>query len=329
MAWERAFIMHIKCSSIGHCLGAAALSLLAACGGSDDAPPGVANGNQGVALSAQNEPTLSAAAVREFASALGFTGLAAGISPNQAAIASLPARHAFAAARQPGRVTAQGDVFERDCSGGGTLVLETVDVPPSLKSTFKACVEGDGSLNGAINMALVSISDDKKLQTFDTTLTALSVALGNTIAVKLDGGLRLALDTSTAGQTKTSNTSNKISFELSTAGKLEVSSTLSDAQFTNVSSDAGESTDTFSYSSSGTLEPLGAVTYKAQTVTALVTPAGAADPTSGQVKLIVNGKGIILLTAEATRVHVQADVEGDGVFEVDRFDTWSNLSGGL
>lgn len=320
--------MRIKGLSIGHCLGAATLSLLAACGGADNAAPGGGNGNQAVALSAQNEPTLSAAAVREFAGAQGLASLGAGATTGQLGIASLPVRRAFAATRQAGRVTPQAEVSDNPCSGGGKVVIETGDDLLSFKSTFNACVEENTTLNGSINVALVSVSDDGLLQTFDATLTTLSVAVGTTTAT-LNGSLRMTLDTATAGQTKTSLTGTQLSFELSTAGQVQVTSTLNDAQFTDIRSEAGQLTDTFSFSSSSSLTPLGKVAYKAETVTALVTPPEAKDPASGQIKVTVNGKGIILLTAEATRVRVQADVEGDGVFEVDRFDTWSNLSGGL
>jgi hypothetical protein len=322
--------MRTKGLSIGHCLGVAALSLLAACGGSDDEPAAGDGGNgaQAVALSAQNEPTLSAAAVREFVGAQGIASLSAGIAPGQLSVASLPVRRAIVAARQPGRVTAQAEPTINDCTGGGTVAIEVGDDLLSFKSTFNACVEEGATFNGAVNLALVSISDDGLLQNFDATLTALSVAADNT-AAKLNGSLRVTLDTSTAGQTKTSFSSASLSFEQSSGGQVQISSTLSNALFTDIRSDAGELTDTFSFSRSGTLAALGTVAYKAETVTALVTPAGASDPTSGQVKVTVNGTGIILITAEATRVRVQADVEGNGSFEVDRFDTWSNLSGGL
>lgn len=320
--------MRIKGLSIRHCLGVTTLAVLAACGGSDDAATGADNGNQAVALSVQNEPTLSAAAVRELAGAQGIASLSAGISPGQLGIASLPVRRTLIAARQSGRVTAQAEPTVNDCSDGGTVSIEAGDDLLSFKSTFNACIEAGATLNGTVNLALVSVSDDGLLQTFDATLTALSVAVGTTTA-KLNGSLRVTLDTSTAGQSKASFSSTTLSFEQSTSGQVQVTSTLSDAQFTDIRSDAGQLTDTFSFNSSATLASLGTVAYKAETVTALVTPAGAADPTSGQVKVTVNGKGIILLTAEATRVRVQADVEGDGVFEVDRSDTWSNLSGGL
>lgn len=322
--------MRTKGLSIGHCLGVAALSLLAACGGSDDEPAagGGGNGAQTVALSAQNEPTLSAAAVREFVGAQGIASLGAGITPGQLSVASLPVRRAIVAARQPGRVTAQAEPAINDCTGGGTVAIEVGDDLLSFKSTFNACVEEGATFNGAVTLALVSVSDDGLLQNFDATLTALSVAADNT-AAKLNGSLRVTLDTSTAGQTKTSFSSASLSFEQSSGGQVQISSTLSNALFTDIRSDAGELTDTFSFSSSGTLAALGTVAYTAETVTALVTPAGASDPTSGQVKVTVNGTGIILITAEATRVRVQADVEGNGSFEVDRFDTWSNLSGGL
>jgi len=55
--------------------------------------------------------------------------------------------------------------------------------------------------------------------------------------------------------------------------------------------------------------------------------AGCAQRMACQIRITVAGKGIILLTLEATRVHVQADLEGNGSFEVDRFQTWSNLAG--
>ena len=320
--------MRTKGFCIGHCVGVAALSLVAACGGSDDEAAAGGNGAQGVALSVQNEPTLSAAAVREFAGAQGIASLGAGIIPGQLSIASLPVKRAIIASRQPGRVTAQAEATVNDCSGGGTVSIEVGDDLLSFKSSYNACVEDGATLNGAVSLAPVSVSDDGSLQTFDATLTTLSAAVGNT-AAKLNGSLRVTLDTSTAGQRKGSFTSSTLSFEQSSGGQVQVTSTLSNAQFTDIRTDAGQLTDTFSFNSSGTLAALGTVAYKAETVTALVTPAGAADPTSGQVKVTVNGKGVILLTAEATRVRVQADLEGDGVFEVDRSDTWSNLSGGL
>jgi hypothetical protein len=325
---ERTPIMRVKGMNVRRCLGVAAVALVTACGGGEDGAAGADTGAQAVALSVQNEPTLSAAAVREFAGAQRMADLSAGAGPGQLSIASLPVRRAMAAMRQPGRVNAQAEVTTADCSGGGTVTIETGDDLLSSKSTFNACIEADATLNGAISLAPVSTSNDELLRTFDATLTALSATVGG-ITAKVSGSLRLTLDNGTAGQTKASFSGTTLSFEQSASGQVQVSSTLRDLQFTDIRTDAGQLTDSFSFTNEGTLAALGTLAYKAETLTALVTPTAAAEPTSGQVKVTVNGKGIILLTVEATRVHVQADLEGNGSFEVDRFDTWSNLSGGL
>lgn len=322
--------MRVKGLNIRRGLGITAVALVTACGGgTDDAAGGANTGGQAVALSVQNEPTLSAAAVHEFISAQAVASRGAGAGPGQISIAGRPVQRALAAARQPGRVTAQAEPpFDEACSGGGTVTIEGGDDLLSSKFTFNACVEDGETLNGSISLALATISDDTLLQTFDVKVTGLSVTQGNA-AIKLTGDLRMTLDARTAGQTTATFTSTTQSFEQSQNGQVQFSSTLSNFQLAHVVAESGQLTDTFSFNSDGSAAALGTVAYKAETVTALVTPAGAGEPASGQIKVTVNGKGIILLTAEATRVHVQGDVDGDGKFEVDRFDTWSNLSGGL
>lgn len=321
--------MRIKGLNIRRCLGITAVALVAACGGGEDAAGGADTGGQAVALSVQNEPTLSATTVQEFISAQGVASRGAGTSPGQISIASRSAQRAMASVRQLGRVTAQAEPpFDAPCSGGGSVTIEPADDLLSLKATFNACVEEGETLNGTFSQTLVSISDNTLLQTFDVKVTGLSATQGNA-TVKLTGDLRMTLDASTAGQTTAAFTSTTQSFEQSLNGQVQASSTLSNFQLAHVVADGGQLTDTFSFNSDGTLTALGKVAYKAETLTALGTPSGASEPTSGQIKVTVNGKGILLLTAEATRVHVQGDVDGDGKFEIDRFDTWSNLSGGL
>lgn len=328
---ERTPIMRVKGLTIRHCLGIAAVALVAACGGgTEDGAGGAGTGGQAVTLSVQNEPTLSAAAVREFISAQAIASRGTGTSPGQLNIAGRPVQRAMAAVRQPGRVTAQAAApFDDPCSGGGSVTLEVADDLLSFKATFNACAEDGEITNGSINLVLASLSDDTLQQTFDVKATGLSVTQGNNATVKLTGDLRMTLDTRTAGQTTASLTSATQSFEQSFNGLVQASSTLRDLQMVHVVADSGQLTDTFSFNSDGTVAALGAVAFKAESVTALVTPAGAGVPGSGQIKVTVNGKGVILLTAEATRLHVQGDVDGDGKFEIDRFDTWNNLSGGL
>jgi len=322
--------MRVKGLNIRRGLGLAAVALVTACGGgSEDAASGAGAGGQTVALSVQNEPTLSAAAVHEFIAAQGAAGLGAGAGPGQISIAGRSVLRALAAARQPGRVSAQAQPpFDTACSGGGSVTIEAADDLLSRKLTFNACVEDGATLNGAFSQSLVTISDDALLQTFDIQVTGLSATQGNA-TIKLSGDLRMTLDARTAGQTTATFTSTTQSFELSLNGQVQAASTLRDFQLAHGVADNGQLTDTFSFTSDGKLAALGATVYKAETVTPLVTPAGADAPASGQIKVSVNGKGIILLTAEATRVRVQADVDSNGSFEVDRFDTWSNLSGGL
>lgn len=322
--------MHVKGLNIRRCLGIAAVALVTACGGdSEDAAGGADTGGQAVALSVQNEPTLSATAVQEFISTQGIASRGVGTSPGQISIASRSVQRAMASLRQPGRVTALAEPpFTDACSGGGSVTLEVADDLLSFKATFDACVEDGETINGSISLNLVSISDDSLLQTFDVKVTGLSATQDN-VTAKLTGDLRMTLDASTAGQTTGSFTSTTQSFEQSANGQVQISSTLRNFQLAHVVAESGQLTDTFSFNSDGTQAALGTVAYKAETPTALATLAGATEPSSGQLKVTVNGKGLILLTVEATRVRVQGDVEGDGTFEIDRFDTWSNLSGGL
>ena len=321
--------MRVKGLNIRRCLGITAVALVTACGGGEDEAGGADTGGQAVALSAQNEPTLSATAVREFISTQGIASRGVGTSPGQISIASRSVQRAMASMRQPGRVTAQAEPpFDDPCSGGGSVTIEPADDLLSFKATFNACVEDGETLNGAFSQTLVTISDDTLLQTFDVKVTGLSATQGNA-TVKLTGDLRMTLDASTAGQATATFTSTTQSFEQSLNGQVQASSTLRNFQLAHVVADSGQLTDSFSFNSDGTLTALGTVAYKVETLTALGTPSAASEPTSGQIKVTVNGKGIILLTAEATRVRVQGDVDGDGTFEIDRVDTWSNLSGGL
>jgi hypothetical protein len=235
-------------------------------------------------------------------------------------------QQALLSVARAGRVHAlAAEPFTEACSGGGTLTIEVADDLLSSKTTFNACVESGDTLNGTVSLAAVSASDDGQQLLFDVTLDGLALTQG-AVTDKLTGDLRMSVDTSTAGQSSTTFSSVLQAMEHSVNGQAQASRTLRDYQSTHVSTEAGDLRDSFTLSSEGSLAALGTVAYKAETLTALATPAGATEPTSGQARITVNGKGIILLTVEATRVRVQGDVEGDGTFEIDRFDTWSNLS---
>jgi hypothetical protein len=195
--------MPIPRLSLPFCACLAAAALVSACGGDEEAaaPPGEAD--QVLALSAANEPGLSAAAVQEFSAAQAIAGRGAGSSPGQISIARRPVQQALLSVARAGRVHAlAAEPFTEDCSGGGTLTIEVADDLLSSKTTFNACVESGDTLNGTVSLVAVSASDDGQQLLFDVTLDGLALTQG-TVTDKLTGDLRMSVDTSTAGQSST------------------------------------------------------------------------------------------------------------------------------
>jgi hypothetical protein len=163
--------------------------------------------------------------------------------------------------RQPGRVTALAEPTTEDCSGGGKVTLEPGDDLLSFKATFDACVEDGETLDGSLNVTLVSVSDDGLLQTFDVKAAGLSATRDN-VTIKLSGDVRMTLDAGTAGQTTATLSGAAQSFEQSSNGQVQASSTLRNFQLAHVVAESGQLTDTFSFDSDGSVAALGTVAYK-------------------------------------------------------------------
>ena len=311
-----------------------ALALLSACGGDDDAAAPVIGAP--AALSVENEAAISAAAVLHVSTLQGVVDFGAGLTGSDSASISASARasaaRALKAVMKAGRVGALATSSTTiDCESG-TLTTELADDLSTAAVRFAACLDGGVTNDGELTLSRVSVSQDGLQQVYDGVVDVSSAE--GTLSDKVQGLFRLSLDRSTAGQDVAQLSSTLLSFQ-HRSGQLVDVLELSEVQQKSVLSDTGARAETFSFSTTGNLV-LGSngnitrtanVAYKVETLTALATPDLLSDPVSGQIRITVAGKGIILLTLEATRVHVQADLEGNGSFEVDRFQTWSNLAG--
>lgn len=309
-----------------------ALALLSACGGDDDAAAPVIGAP--AALSVENEAILSAAAVLHVSTLQGVVDFGTGLTGSDSASISAraSAARALKAVMKAGRVGALATASTTiDCESG-TLTTELADDLSAVAVRFAACLDGGVTNDGELTLSRVSISQDGLQQVYDGVVDVAST--DGTVKDKVQGLFRLSLDRSTAGQDVAELSSTLLSFQHRSGQFVDVLE-LSEVQQKSVLSDTGARAETFSFNTTGNvvLGSDGSVTrtanvaYKVETLTALATPDLLSDPVSGQIRITVAGKGIILLTPEATRVHVQADLEGNGSFEVDRFQTWSNLAG--
>jgi hypothetical protein len=215
------------------------------------------------------------------------------------------------------------------CDVSGSIVVsfndangnEEVDAGDSLSMRFNECVTSEGRLNGSFD-ALFNRVADGSVFSIDTSmrLQDFSVVAGSASA-KATGDMRLKLE----------DRSDRTIVEVS-GNDMKSSTTL--AGVTNVlalSNYASTLVDTFSVDSQTFQGVMSLGSFDNQRVSVSTTQtwlmqSGASYPYTGQKVITGNAGSTLRLTAlSSTRVLLELDANGDGVYEKSETRLWSSL----
>ena len=326
--------------------GAGALGL-AACGGVDtavDAPPAQvaspavvisqANASR-VATEALQAVAVNLASVRasEGSGAASAAASAGGLSSRQAVVAM--------ALRKAGGITAQASSQQAfNCSGGGSVVVTLTAAAAAvltpgdtLDFAFSFCKEGDVTTNGALKLTLVSTDTAAAggtLEVYDTVATNLDQTAGGVLE-RQNGTARLSLDDRLigeriAGQLDIAATSTTSSIERRINGVSKTTRSIQNLTLSRIDVQKTQRSVSFvSFTATGPFPALDDVSFKVDTITAIVIPAGTFQPTSGEIKITGANNGNIIIRIGADSVALEIDADGNGTAEATVQRTWAQV----
>jgi hypothetical protein len=182
-------------------------------------------------------------------------------------------------------------------------------------------------LTGALSVTLVSGNTVKFVA--DATASNFTVATAG-LGERLNGTLHISFDKSSITHELITITASSLSFDRLLNGSARATRTLSNYNYyVDTTVATGGSSQTFSYTVSGSFPGFGTVSFDAQTTQPIVTPGGATYPTSGAGKVTgANGTSVIV-TVISTGVRLDIDTNGDGVIDATLTRTWGELDAAL
>lgn len=316
----------------GHALATVSIAaLLAACGGGGGGAAPITQAPR-VQITSENAPDVSAQAID--AGGAGSVGSFGSVTGSQSAATKTLAAFAGRASKQALGARALATATKTfACSVGGSFTLTATVANPNagpaagdgLTATFNNCQEAFGTANGTLSMTFVQIDSAQTYVIADATLTTFTVSVGN-VAERANGSIRLTSDERSATQTITEVSSGGFTFERLVAGQVRATRTLIDYQYRSVETNAtGDSSETFSYTATGSFPRLGEVSWQANTTASVVTPGNALHPSSGAGKVTGASGRSVAITVIATGLHLDIDQTGDGVVDVTRDLTWAEV----
>jgi hypothetical protein len=222
------------------------------------------------------------------------------------------------------------------CTGGGTVTLTGTKANPDVDTagdnvnfTFNSCVEGGVTLNGSLSAAIVSVNPAQTLEVVDVganQFTATRLGIGG----RLHGTVRVTLDDTDPAKSVVQVGSSSISFNRLVAGNVRATRTLSNYAYLSETTVAtGSVAETFSYDASGSFPRLGTYAFSAKTTQPVVTPAGAAVPSSGAGKVTGANGSSVTITVITGGVRLEVDRNGDNVIDAVLTRSWAELDGEL
>jgi hypothetical protein len=329
----------------------ATLALLSACGGSggnDNGPPPTVDPNS-VTLTASNQSAVARATVaggfsvaqagtadahgRTHAQSVGGARAPVGVGAMDKAVRLALARYfnqrksVASAKAHPAAVSSSTD----DCSGGGTRSASFNDVDNSLTASvgdvvtvsFDQCQDSGSLLDGALVVTLASVPNDTQLSG-TAQFQQLSVTDG-TVTSQIDGAVTLS-ETDTGSEADVTLTIGTLGLAVSASSPTYADAIAFDPGMTIVTTDqynADRTTVTLDGSFSATSIG-GRVTI--ETLAPIVAHSTDDFPVSGQVRVTGADDGRLLLTiVDTTKVELQLDADGNGVYEGDVFIDWTTL----
>lgn len=320
---------------------------LAACGGVEpagDAPADLV-ASPAVVISQANATRVATEALQAVAVNLASVRASEGssASPAAAGARALSSRQALVAMalRKAGGITAQATTQQQfNCTGGGSVVVtlnaaaEGVLTPgDTLDFAFSFCKEGDVINNGALRLTLVSFDSagtGGTLEVYDTVATNLDQTAGGVLE-RQNGTVRLSLDdrligTRVAGQLDIAASSATSSIERRINGVSKTTRSIQNLTLSRIDVQSTQRSVSFvSFIATGPFPTLDDVSFKVDTVTAIVIPAGGFQPTSGEIKITgANGSNIIIRIGADT-VALEIDADGNGAAEATVQRTWAQV----
>lgn len=313
-------------------LAACGLLALAACGGGGgddgpDIPPEAAR----VVITDANAPRVSIEAIQGVQLNSDSGGITASDSSAtaaaQRAVRMSVARTLGRSAALQARPLATIQAVTEACSDGGSTVIDgtLAQAGDSVTLTFNNCTEDGVTLNGSLRFTLVSVNDTGTAFTVDVVLTNLRATTGNVVE-RLDGSMRMSLDDSNPAQNTVTLSTPFIATERVVAGEVRASRSLRELTMQEVLDKATlDLTTTSAFVASGSFPELGDVSFRVQTVQALITPAQEVHPTSGVLRVTGANNTSALLTIGPDTVEIDVDNNGDGTVDTTLFLTWDEI----
>ena len=320
---------------------------LAACGGVDpagDASAGLVT-SPAVVISQANASRVATEALQAVAVNLASVRASEGssASPAAAGARALSSRQALVAMalRKAGGITAQATTQQSfNCTGGGSVVVTltaavvAVLTPgDTLDFAFSFCKEGDIITNGALKLKLVasdSAGTGGTLEVYDTVATNLDQTAGGVLE-RQNGTGRLSLDDRLiderlVGQLDIAATSTTSSIERRINGASKTTRSIQNLSLSRIDVQETQRSVSFvSFTASGPFPALDDVSFKVETITAIVIPAGAFQPTSGEIKITGANSSNIIIRIGADSVALEIDADGNGVAEATVQRTWAQV----
>lgn len=221
-----------------------------------------------------------------------------------------------------------------DCSDGGTVTatgsvaLEgAISDGDQFTLVFDGCTESYGTLDGRLDLGIVSINPAGTLRVIDTSAIGLMLTVGR-LSETVDGDLRVTIDNSVAGEGTIAFRSDVLGFTRRLDGSVRSSRRLNDYRLTSTTdTDSGDNSLTFSYSVSGDFPRLGEVSWAASTTRPLLTLGDDEHPSSGRIEVDGADDGVLEAVATEDGVDLAIDEDGDGVIDATRSLTWDQLDG--
>jgi hypothetical protein len=305
---------------------AVASALLVACGGGGGGSSSETAQAQRVVITQSNATPVAAEAIDAGGAGSGASGSLTGVQVSSTS-APVSAMTALANAVQRGLNTTApsalvGATVTQACGGGGSITISSSNTQASL--TFNSCVENGATATGTLSVTLVSGNTAIQFVADATAsnFTITSAGLGE----RLNGTMRVSFDETSSTHALITITSSSLLFDRLLNGTARATRTLTNYNYyIDTTIATGSSSQTFSYTVSGSFPGFGTVSFDAQTTQPIITLSGAVHPSSGAGKVTGANGTSVTVTVISTGVRLDIDTNGDGVTDATLTRTWAEL----
>jgi hypothetical protein len=189
------------------------------------------------------------------------------------------------------------------------------------------CREAGTLTSGSLRMAIISIGGtaNNPVLTADATITDFVSTEGN-VSERSNGRFRVTVDESNPASTAVTLLSDNMSAQRLVGGQLVASRTLTNLSLREVINDTtGQSTATSAFVATGNFPGLGEGSFQVETLQDVITPGGAARPSTGRIRITGAANATIAATVVPTGVQLEIDRDGNGTVDVTRVLTWAEV----